>query len=190
MFSEYTEESEDFYGKGGLHPIEIGDEIGDKKNRYSIIHKLGHGVHSAVWLAKEITAGRNVSIKILQAAEFEDSEKELEVRRQLQAAKPKKKYTHEGWRFILDHFHDFEIQGPNGTHRCFVGEVVGPTIAQLLRWETRDLTVAKKFTWQLVHALDFLHSENISHGGENILFTQAIIFSLSPVINAFSLTSL
>ena len=44
---------EDFfaYRPGGYHPVTLGDTL--KNNRYKIVHKLGYGGFSTVWLAKD-----------------------------------------------------------------------------------------------------------------------------------------
>lgn len=39
------------YRAGGYHPVHLGDEL--KENRYRIIHKLGWGAYSTVWLAMD-----------------------------------------------------------------------------------------------------------------------------------------
>jgi serine/threonine-protein kinase SRPK3 len=38
------------YRPGGYHPVEIGDEL--HNSRYRILHRLGHGAFSTVWLAQ------------------------------------------------------------------------------------------------------------------------------------------
>lgn len=39
------------YKPGGYHPVHLGDEMSDK--RYRIVHKIGYGGYSTVWLAKD-----------------------------------------------------------------------------------------------------------------------------------------
>jgi hypothetical protein len=48
--SEKHEENRGRYGPGGYHPAYLG-EIFNK--RYRVVHKLGYGLHSTVWLAKD-----------------------------------------------------------------------------------------------------------------------------------------
>lgn len=40
------------YRKGGYHPTHLGDTFND--GRYKIMHKLGWGSYSTVWLAKDL----------------------------------------------------------------------------------------------------------------------------------------
>jgi hypothetical protein len=47
----YTQESLSMYRPGGLHPVHLGDTF--KNGRYKIVHKLGWGSFSTVWLAKD-----------------------------------------------------------------------------------------------------------------------------------------
>lgn len=39
------------YRKGGFHPIHLGDAL--HGGRYCVLHKLGHGGFSTVWLARD-----------------------------------------------------------------------------------------------------------------------------------------
>jgi hypothetical protein len=57
-------ESPERYHPGGYHPVAIGDHLHD---RYRIVHKLGHGGYSTVWLARDQTAAKYVAIKIAVA---------------------------------------------------------------------------------------------------------------------------
>ena len=47
----YTQEAFEKYGRGGYHPVQLGDSY--KGGRYTIHHKLGYGGFSTVWLAKD-----------------------------------------------------------------------------------------------------------------------------------------
>ncbi|KAB8202502.1 hypothetical protein BDV34DRAFT_228309 [Aspergillus parasiticus] len=38
------------YRPGGYHPIHIGDVL---KGRYRVVHKLGHGAYSTIWLSRD-----------------------------------------------------------------------------------------------------------------------------------------
>ena len=47
----HDQESLDLYRHGGYHPVQLGDTY--KANRYQVVHKLGWGGYSTVWLAKD-----------------------------------------------------------------------------------------------------------------------------------------
>lgn len=53
------------YRPGGFHPIHLYDTLQD--NRYTILHKLGYGGFSTVWLARDKARNQFVSLKILTA---------------------------------------------------------------------------------------------------------------------------
>ena len=40
-----------FYRPGGYHPVHIGDTF--HGNTYEVVHKLGYGQFSTVWLVKD-----------------------------------------------------------------------------------------------------------------------------------------
>ena len=44
-------EGPDGYRPGGYHPVHLGDVY---CQRYRVIHKLGFGVYSTVWLARDL----------------------------------------------------------------------------------------------------------------------------------------
>ena len=44
-------ESPDRYQPGGYHPVHLGDVY---HQRYRVIHKLGFGTYSTVWLARDL----------------------------------------------------------------------------------------------------------------------------------------
>jgi serine/threonine-protein kinase SRPK3 len=47
----------DGYKMGGYHPVHLGDRFPSLDNpRYRVLHKLGNGAFSTVWLAKDSVA--------------------------------------------------------------------------------------------------------------------------------------
>jgi hypothetical protein len=53
---DYAERMGD-YKMGGYHPVHLGDKFPSRDNpRYRVIHKLGSGAFSTVWLAKDSVA--------------------------------------------------------------------------------------------------------------------------------------
>ncbi|KAF6826226.1 protein kinase domain-containing protein [Colletotrichum plurivorum] len=122
------------YRPGRYHPIHLQDELCD--GRYIVIHKLGYGGHSTVWLCKDQHAKVSiyVSIKILVADDGED-----------------------GKHFVSD--------SGNGRHLCLVYPVLGPTVDLTIKLDReqgkhRFQDVAQ----QVVGALALLHGRKICHG--------------------------
>ncbi|KAK9249401.1 protein kinase [Lipomyces tetrasporus] len=166
------------YRKGGFHPVSIGDSF--SRGRYRILHKLGFGGFSTVWLARDEHSHRLVSLKII-TAEASSTCNELKI---LQHLKEGATY-HPGCDHILSVFDDFTIEGPNGVHTCLVSLFAGPDIAQISdspgrRAGSRRLrgALARKFAKQATIAVGYLHSRGVAHGDLN---TSNILIQLSHV---------
>ncbi|MCJ1260021.1 hypothetical protein MMC24_007861 [Lignoscripta atroalba] len=179
---EHVEELEKYRG-GGFHPIHLADRL--KDGRYHILHKLGYGGFSTVWLALDEHLQRLVSLKVL-TAEASQQQKELRILRYLDEhaqGNPRR----DSIVSILD---NFTIQGPNGTHMCYVSQVGGPSISQLSDSPgqvagTRRLRapLARKLAGQLANAVLLLHSLGTVHGDitpNNILLRLVDIDEWSP----------
>ena len=153
------------YRKGGFHPIHLGDAL--KGGRYCVLHKLGYGGFSTVWLARDKHQDRLVSLKVL-AAEASQQHKELMLLRHLD-----KHVQADPWRGgIIATLDDFTIDGPNGTHCCYVSQPRGPSLSAISDSPgeiagTRRLRapLARKLARQLAKAVSFMHDVGIIHGG-------------------------
>lgn len=74
-----------------------------------------------------------------------------------------------GFKYICHLVDDFEHQGPNGTHVCLVFELMGETMRSFGAWfkESRiPYSYMRRFTTQLLVALDFAHDHKVIHTGE------------------------
>ena len=157
------------YTRGGFHPIHLPDAL--KDGRYRILHKLGYGGFSTAWLARDEHLERLVSLKVL-TAEASHQQKELEILQYLdQRAQGNPRRDS-----IISILDDFTIEGPNGTHICYVSQIGGPSIAQLLDSPgqiagSRRLhgPLARKLAGQLANAVFFMHSFGITYGGMMIV---------------------
>jgi serine/threonine-protein kinase SRPK3 len=163
-------DAEDYnlYRPGGFHPVHLGDKF--KDGRYTVVHKLGHGSFSTVWLVRDaFHEGSLASLKILSADAAEvSSGTELDVLRRSAAG------DGEGKRFVLQFLDSFVQSGPNGEHLCVVTEVSGPSLATHLidselgpdKVEAITPELARRFVLQLSQGIDYLHSCGIVHGGK------------------------
>ncbi|PVH85554.1 protein kinase [Cadophora sp. DSE1049] len=170
------------YRPAGLHPIHIGDEVG---GRYRVVHKLGYGGSSTVWLARDKLAKRYVALKILEASIRQEC-RDLAV---LQAL-AKASMSQPGRSSVVSLLDHFVIEGRNGRHVCLVLPAAGPSITSLnyspgivagsRRLKSQlTLTIAK----QTIQALEFVHSQGFCHGD---LTASNVLFQLNDCIDGWS----
>lgn len=73
-----------------------------------------------------------------------------------------------GYAYVCHLIDDFQHQGPNGSHICLVFELMGETLRSFGAWflESRVPTsVMRRFTIQLLLAVDYAHETDIIHTG-------------------------
>lgn len=151
------------YVPGGYHPTLIGDIFFG--GRYTVVHKLGFGGYSTIWLARDHQCQRYVSLKILTAEASLDSP-EGDILHYLM----KGDNAHPGKRFISPVLDHFSFHGPNGHHRCLVGEPAAGSIAQSKENSTNFMfptDAARSIAAQLLLGVSYLHECGICHGGEH-----------------------
>ena len=154
---EFLEE----YVPGGYHPTLVGDTFGN--SRYKVVHKLGFGGYSTIWLARDQQCQRYVSLKILTARES----REIHEGKILQHL-TKSNISHLGKQFIPLLLDQFSFDGPNGHHLCLVGEPAGPSISLSKEMSSNfmfPLDAARSVAAQLLLGLSYLHTNDICHGG-------------------------
>jgi len=155
-FPSELSECEDLenYEPGGFHPVHLGDVYYD---RYRVIHKLGFGGFSTVWLARDALTNRWVALKIVIARESPTY-----MARTVIANHPSITKSH---RFaVVDR--GFWFKGPNGRHLCLVFPVLGPDLSRLSKgiYTRIKPQFAKEISLLAAQALAYLHSNGLSHG--------------------------
>lgn len=152
------------YEAGGHHPVHLGDLLGSG-GRYRVIHKLGSGGSGNVWMCCDLSSDSPcyVALKILLAdCSKEEDCPELRVLTLEEAINDDslgKKYIC----LPLDHF---RIEGPNGSHLCFVYPVLGPQVSHILKdFEQPDVSL-RRIALQCTQAMAALHEHGICHGGQ------------------------
>jgi serine/threonine-protein kinase SRPK3 len=63
---------------------------------------------------------------------------------------------------VLD---NFEIQGPNGTHRCYTMHLMQGDLRAASYSRLFPINVARALAAKLVLAVDHVHSQGFVHGG-------------------------
>lgn len=153
---EYLED----YVPGGYHQTLIGDTFGS--GRYTVAHKLGFGGYSTISLAWDQHRQRYVSLKVLTARASPDSDEE-----DVLGYLMKSDMIHAEKRFIPPLLDQFWFHGPNGHHRCLVGD---SSIAKFKEDSTNRMfpqEAARSIAAKLLLGLSYLHANGICHGGED-----------------------
>ncbi|KAK0739484.1 kinase-like domain-containing protein [Apiosordaria backusii] len=166
------------YCPGGYHPIHLHDTL--QNDRYEILHKLGFGAFSTVWLARDNLKQRNVTIKVVTADKSDETSRELSV---LQALKDRGDPDHPGHKHVSHLLESFHIEGPNGRHLCAVLDLLGPTTSSVAdRCPNYRLegNLARSVSRQLLLAVDYLHSVGVAHGDIHMGNVQFCLPDLKP----------
>ncbi|KAJ6592008.1 kinase-like protein [Mycena sp. CBHHK59/15] len=174
------------YRRGGLHPILIGDEFAH--GRYKIMHKLGFGGSSTIWLARDQQkqSGGLVTLKAMRADASSKSPNHLPeicVPKSLQAAFP----SCGVFQTVED---NFRVLGPNGDHQFLISPLAGPSILAMSDCPGRvsgsrrlrgDL--ARRVAKQTAEAIYCMHTAGLVHGD---LTTSNILFRVSQNVLRWS----
>ncbi|KAK1589922.1 kinase domain-containing protein [Colletotrichum navitas] len=152
---------EDFeeYRTGGYHPTTIGDTF---DNRYEVVHKLGFGGYSTIWLARDKHLQQYVSLKIMIADESSKST-EASILRKLRCGG-----SHPGRRFVPHLLDDFSFSGPNGHHVCLVQKPIAACNITASKEDSVSLMfpveTARSIAAQIIMGVSYLHSRGVCHG--------------------------
>ncbi|GJC92837.1 protein kinase domain protein [Colletotrichum higginsianum] len=149
----------DFYRTGGYHPIQPGDRL---DGRYRVVHKLGYGTHSTIWLARDDRQVKYVAVKVGTA---DSDEKEADILSRIADL------TGEGEgrenALIPPVLDRFSISGPNGRHPCFVTTPARCSLADakgVSACGLFQLDVARSLAGQVVTAVANTHDKGYVHG--------------------------
>lgn len=145
------------YKEGGLHPTHLGDLYDN--GRYRIVHKLGAGGYSTVWLAHDSVSSGWVALKIVVAEKSPAFEEKAIMCRSLTSDLIDTVFV-----TFKRYFH---IEGPNGRHLCLVQPLLGPSTyvaSQFFESRMRPY-LARRVTRQITKAIGDLHSRGLCHGG-------------------------
>ncbi|KAH7151111.1 kinase-like domain-containing protein [Fusarium sp. MPI-SDFR-AT-0072] len=164
------------YRSGGYHPVQINDKL--HSNRYRIVHKVGHGSSSTVWLARDKKTSEYVAIKVGRA---DSNKNEGQTMSRLSAASKSKPFTPK----LLDRF---TIEGPNGSHPCLVTAPASSLVDAKLASTSHlfQLSTACSLATQSIMAIAHVHSLGYAHGNFHL---NKILLPL-PSLNSLSIKQL
>ncbi|KAL8677572.1 MAG: hypothetical protein Q9186_006006 [Xanthomendoza sp. 1 TL-2023] len=170
------------YRPGGYHPINIDDIF--SSGRYQIVHKLGYGSYSTVWLARDHHNDCFVALKVI-AAQFSVSNTESRILKVLEHQRSTNP-DGPGKQYVPKQLDEFFIDGPNGRHLCLVSEPAGCSIS--VAKDVSDnwifpLPIARAIAAKVILGLQFIHSSGVVHGD---LHAGNILLSLLPAITHLS----
>ncbi len=154
-----TEDVEN-YKPGGFHPVHLGDKYDG--GRYGIVHKLGAGGFSTVWLARDEHEKKWVALEIVDAEHLESTAEKSAL-----SHSSTSNLRADGAEFVAEHQRQFTFDGPNGRHLCLVLPVLGPSASELSYGLNCRLTpwLARRVAYQSTRAVADLHSQGLCHGG-------------------------
>ena len=162
--SFYEVENTDSSCPDGYHPVSIGDVL---QQRYRIVHELGYGGYSTVWLAYDDEAHRFVSLKIPIADPPVDCHaREAKALHDLAHATTPAQDAHPGRRCFLPVLDTFKVEGPNCTHACYTMEPTRDSVDQAKENRLFPLPVVRALAGALVQAVAYIHSSGYVHGGK------------------------
>ncbi|KAG8422655.1 hypothetical protein J3459_010164 [Metarhizium acridum] len=146
------------YRPGGYHPVCLGDTF--KNKRYKVVHKLGWGGFSTVWLARDTFLQTWAALKIEKA----DTLRPFAELVNLQSIRQNCASDH-----FVRFLDSFVHKGPNGSHQCVVTELLGPSVDRVVAdyhagGERLDAQVILHVTKQLLQAIYSLHEAGYAHG--------------------------
>lgn len=137
-----------------FYPICIGDLF---NQRYQIIHKLGRGGFSTVWLAHDREGGQDVALKILKSS-AEEYEVHLKVS---QRVRDRSRLVLCQNTFQLSRMDD-DIEH---TYTVLVLPLRGPSLKTLQQGPQRPLAQRMSAAKQLLQAVRSLHDAGLVHRG-------------------------
>ncbi|KAJ0164541.1 Serine/threonine-protein kinase SRPK [Colletotrichum tanaceti] len=147
------------YRTGGYHPIQPGDRL---DGRYRVVHKLGYGAYSTIWLARDDRQLRYVAVKVGTA---DSDEKEAEILSRIADLTGE---AEGGENALVPPVLDrFSVSGPNGRHPCFVTTPARCSLADAKEASACglfQLDVARSVAAQIATAVANTHDKGYVHG--------------------------
>ncbi|KKK26544.1 hypothetical protein ARAM_002951 [Aspergillus rambellii] len=154
------EEISPVYNPKYFYPAKPGEVLAD---RYQTLVKVGWGVSSTVWLARDLQGYTEepesvVALKITNTYHASSAGHEREIEKHISTADP----SHRGHSLIRPLLDSFEVKGPEGSHSCLVYPPMREPLSMYQRrFDSRKmpLPIVKTYIRALLTGLDYLHKE-------------------------------
>jgi serine/threonine-protein kinase SRPK3 len=153
------------YAAERYYPVHIGELLA---SRYQVVGKLGYGVTSTVWLARDLMERRHVALKIFIHSSSLGLPRELLAYQRLEGG-PKGHPGRLAVRTLLD---SFIINGPDGEHQCLVHPPLWDNVRSFLARNPigrLPLPILAVLLRQLLQALDYARECQVIHTGKSQL---------------------
>src|SRR5262245_20857676 len=137
-----------------LHTEDTVEVIGQNLSRYTILEKLGEGGMGCVYKARDTQLGRYVALKVLSGEFVNNSEWELRLLREAQAAS------------ALNHpkiVTIYEVSSANDVHFIAMEFVRGVTLDQQIASPPLNVAEVLNYAIQMADALSAAHAAGIIH---------------------------
>ncbi|KAJ0425961.1 kinase-like protein [Aspergillus carlsbadensis] len=152
------------------------------RDRYRIVHKLGHGAFSTVWLARNRERASYVALKVSTAnSPSEESDILRGVSRVSGVA-----YS-AGRDMVPLTYDDFDIPSPNGSHKCYVTSPARCSVAAAKFASLFSIEAARALAGQLVLAVAYIHAQGVFHGDIHL---RNVLLQLPSSLNRLSIKEL
>ncbi|KAJ7666896.1 CMGC/SRPK protein kinase [Mycena polygramma] len=158
------------YVAARYYPVRIGELFA---SRYQVVGKLGYGVTSTAWLARDLKDCRHVALKIFTHSASLGPSNELAAYKRLERGP----FFHPGRRSVRTLLDSFPISGPDGEHQCLVHSPLFESVGAFLARNPigrLPIPILAGVLQNLFLALDYTRKCRIIHtdiGSHNLMFT-------------------
>lgn len=150
-----SEPMEGYYKDCKYYPVRVGEVL---DGRYRIVHKLGHGGFSTVWMAHDLQKEKSVALKILVSGK--DGETEF-------LAQHKVKQVLRSAPYIVTFCETFQVpEAGEDQHHVLVMRLLGPNLD--IPFRKPSIVDRMSAARQLLVALKAIHDAGIVHRGESV----------------------
>ncbi|KAI0795995.1 kinase-like domain-containing protein [Abortiporus biennis] len=149
------EEKWPWYTPQSFYLVNIGDVF---RSKYQVLYKLGYGTTSTVWMCRDLSSNKYVSMKSM-VSDYPSAERELKAQNMLSKAFKFSKSTGRLYvRHALDHF---EVCHAGRDFQFLIYEPLGYSLKYFLDVTSGDFifNYTAHLAFDMLRALDYLHTE-------------------------------